>query len=276
MIRLLNIEFFKIRHNRASKVLIIFYFGLLSSIALLSALRIEFGPFNFKLAEQGIFDFPYIWHFNTYFAAILKFFLLLVIVSMVANEYSNKTLKQNLIDGLSKKEYILSKFYMMVVMSLISTLFVFVVSLVLGLIYSEDKNIGLIFTDLQYFVGFFIKLISFFSFGLFMGIWIKRSAFAIGALFIFYIIEGIIGLFLSFSLSQDTTTLIKSILPFYSSESLIPNPIPRLDFIKQASNQLGEIYQIDYNVPIFNIIVSLLWSALFIYGAYALIKKRDL
>ena len=276
MIRLLNIEFFKIRHNRASKVLIIFYFGLLSSIALLSALKIEFGPFNFKLAEQGIFEFPYIWHFNTYFAAILKFFLLLVIVSMVANEYSNKTLKQNLIDGLSKKEYILSKFYMMVVMSLISTLFVFVVSLVLGLIYSEDKSIGLIFTDLQYFVGFFIKLISFFSFGLFMGIWIKRSAFAIGALFIFYIIEGIIGLFLSFSLSQDTTTLIKSILPFYSSESLIPNPIPRLDFIKQASNQLGEIYQIDYNVPIFNIIVSLLWSALFIYGAYALIKKRDL
>lgn len=276
MIRLLNIEFFKIRHNRASKVLIIFYFGLLSSIALLSALKIEFGPFNFKLAEQGIFEFPYIWHFNTYFAAILKFFLLLVIVSMVANEYSNKTLKQNLIDGLSKKEYILSKFYMMVVMSLISTLFVFVVSLILGLIYSEDKNIGLIFTDLQYFVGFFIKLISFFSFGLFMGIWIKRSAFAIGALFIFYIIEGIIGLFLSFSLSQDTTTLIKSILPFYSSESLIPNPIPRLDFIKQASNQLGEIYQIDYNVPIFNIVVSLLWSALFIYGAYALIKKRDL
>ena len=214
MLRLLSIEFFKLKHNKASKVLTIFYFGLLSSIALLSALKVEFGPFNFKLAEQGIFDFPYIWHFNTYFAAILKFFLLLVIVSMVANEYSNKTLKQNLIDGLSKKEYILSKFYMTVVMSFISTLFVFIVSLLLGLIYSEDKSIGLIFTDLQYFLGFFIKLISFFSFGLFMGIWIKRSAFAIGALFIFYIIEGIIGLFLSFSLNKETTEFVKSICSF--------------------------------------------------------------
>ena len=29
---------------------------------------------------------------------------------MMANEYSNKTIKQNLIDGLSKKEFILSKF----------------------------------------------------------------------------------------------------------------------------------------------------------------------
>ena len=276
MLRLLSIEFFKLKHNKASKVLTIFYFGLLSSIALLSALKVEFGPFNFKLAEQGIFDFPYIWHFNTYFAAILKFFLLLVIVSMVANEYSNKTLKQNLIDGLSKKEYILSKFYMTVVMSFISTLFVFIVSLLLGLIYSEDKSIGLIFTDLQYFLGFFIKLISFFSFGLFMGIWIKRSAFAIGALFIFYIIEGIIGLFLSFSLNKETTEFVKSIFPFNSSESLIPNPIPRLDFIKQASNQFGVIQEQDYGVPIFNVIISLLWSAFFIYGAYALIKKRDL
>ena len=276
MLRLLSIEFFKLKHNKASKVLTIFYFGLLSSIALLSALKVEFGPFNFKLAEQGIFDFPYIWHFNTYFAAILKFFLLLVIVSMVANEYSNKTLKQNLIDGLSKKEYILSKFYMTVVMSFISTLFVFIVSLLLGLIYSEDKSVGLIFTDLQYFLGFFIKLISFFSFGLFMGIWIKRSAFAIGALFILYIIEGIIGLFLSFSLNKETTEFIKSIFPFNSSESLIPNPIPRLDFIKQASNQFGVIQEQNYSVPIFNVIISLLWSALFIYGAYALIKKRDL
>ena len=276
MLRLLSIEFFKLKHNKASKVLTIFYFGLLSSIALLSALKVEFGPFNFKLAEQGIFDFPYIWHFNTYFAAILKFFLLLVIVSMVANEYSNKTLKQNLIDGLSKKEYVLSKFYMTVVMSFISTVFVFIVSLLLGLIYSEDKSVGLIFTDLQYFLGFFIKLISFFSFGLFMGIWIKRSAFAIGALFIFYIIEGIIGLFLSFSLNKETTEFIKSIFPFNSSESLIPNPIPRLDFIKQASNQFGVIQGQDYGVPIFNVIISLLWSALFIYGAYALIKKRDL
>lgn len=276
MLRLLSIEFFKLKHNKASKVLTIFYFGLLSSIALLSALKVEFGPFNFKLAEQGIFDFPYIWHFNTYFAAILKFFLLLVIVSMVANEYSNKTLKQNLIDGLSKKEYILSKFYMAVVMSFISTLFVFIVSLLLGLVYSEDKSVALIFTDLQYFLGFFIKLISFFSFGLFMGIWIKRSAFAIGALFIFYIIEGIIGLFLSFSLNKETTVFIKSIFPFNSSESLIPNPIPRLDFIKQASNQFGVIQEQHYSVPIFNVIISLLWSVLFIYGAYNLIKKRDL
>ncbi len=276
MIRLLSIEFFKLRHNRASKVLVIFYFGLLSCIALISAIEVNLGPINFKLAEQGLFEFPLIWHFNTYFAAILKFFLLLVIVSMVANEYSNKTLKQNLIDGLSKKEYVLSKFYMVVAMSLASTIFVFIVSLILGLIYSTDKSVSMIFTDLEYLVAFFIKLISFFSMGLFMGIWIKRSAFAIGALFILYIIEGFVGLFISFSLDRETTAFIKSTFPFNSSESLIPNPIPRLEGVQEISNQLGGVYAQSYDVPIFNVIVSLVWSALFIYGAYALIKRRDL
>ena len=60
---------------------------------------------------MGIFNFPYIWHFNTWVAALFKaLFLAIVIVSMMANEYSNKTIKQNLIDGLSKKEFVLSKF----------------------------------------------------------------------------------------------------------------------------------------------------------------------
>jgi hypothetical protein len=30
--------------------------------------------FKIHLAEMGIFNFPFIWHFNTYIAAILKLF----------------------------------------------------------------------------------------------------------------------------------------------------------------------------------------------------------
>ena len=276
MIRLLSIEFFKLRHNRASKVLTIFYFGLLTSIALVTAIKVEAGPVSFKLADQGIFEFPFIWHFNTYIAALFKFFLLFVIVSMVANEYANKTLKQNLIDGLSKKEYILSKFYMVIAMSLASTIFVFIVSLILGLIYSSNKGIDVIFADWEYFVGFFVKLVSFFSLGLFMGIWIKRSAFAIGGLFIFYILEGLSTWILGFFISKDLNETIQSVLPFNSSELLIPQPFRRMEAIQDISNQLGGMPEQDYSVPLFNLFISLLWTAIFIYGAYTLINKRDL
>lgn len=157
MLRLLSIEFHKLKHNTASKVLIIIYFGLLVSIALVAAVKIPFFGKTIHLAEQGIFNFPYIWHFNTYIAATLKFFLLLVIVSMMANEYSNKTLKQNLIDGLSKKQFILSKFYTVIFFAAISTIFVFIVSLVLGLIYSDYNEFSIITSDLEYLVAFFCE-----------------------------------------------------------------------------------------------------------------------
>src|SRR5210317_208697 len=190
MLRLLNIEIHKLKYNKASRVLIIIYFALLTSIALIAAIKFDIGPVQFHLADQGIFNFPYIWHFNTFMAAIFKFFLLLVIVSMMANEYSNKTLKQNLIDGLSKKEFILSKFYTVVLLAFVSTVFVFFVSLILGYSYSDFTEFSIVATDLEYLFAFFIKLIGFFSFGLFLGILVKRSAFAVGAMLVWSMIEG--------------------------------------------------------------------------------------
>ena len=205
MFRLLNIEIHKLKNSRASIVLISTYFLLLTSIALIAAIKFDIGPIKFHLAEQGIFNFPYIWHFNAFIAAFFKLFLLLVIVSMVANEYSNKTLKQNLIDGLSKKEFILSKFYTVVLFAFISTIFVFVVSIILGLIYSDFNEPSIIFSNLEYLLAYFIKLVGFFSFGLFMGLLIKRSAFAVGAMLIWFIIETISYNVLKYNLLKGTS-----------------------------------------------------------------------
>ena len=276
MLRLLSIEFYKLKYNRASKVLTLIYFGLLTSIAFLITLKIDLGPIQLNIAEQGIFDFPYIWHFNTYVAAGFKFFLLLVIVSMVANEYANKTLKQNLIDGLSKQEYILSKFYMVAAMSLASTIFVLIVSLILGFSYAAEISTSLIFSDLDYFVAFFVKLLSFFSFGLFLGVLIKRSAFAIGGMVVWYILENIIEAVLYSYLSERTASFMSSILPLNSSEALIPSPFLRMETLKTISAQLGTEIGSDYSVPFLSLIVSLCWSLIFAYGAFFLIKKRDL
>src|SRR5690606_40721230 len=95
MLRLLNIELHKLRYSRSAKVLIITYFVLITFIALIAAIEFNIGQVNFRLADQGIFNFPFIWHFNSYIAANLKLFLAIVIVSMMSNEYTNRTLKQN-------------------------------------------------------------------------------------------------------------------------------------------------------------------------------------
>ena len=190
MKRLLGIELQKIWKNKASRALTIAYFVILSFIALIASIKFNIGSFQLRIADEGIFNFPYIWHFNTYIASILKFFLAIVIVSMMANEYSYGTLKQNLIDGLSKKEFVLSKFLTVLVFAASSTIFIFIMSLILGLSFSSYTEIGIIFSDLEYILAYFVKLIGFFSFCLFLGILVKRSAFALGFLLLWGILEG--------------------------------------------------------------------------------------
>lgn len=281
MFRLLTIEFHKLKHNRASKVLSIIYFGLLTCIALIAAIKFDIGPVKFHLADQGIFNFPYIWHFNSYIAASFKFFLLLVIVSMMANEYSYKTLKQNLIDGLSKKEFILSKFYTVVAFAAISTLFVFGVSLVLGLIYSDYNEFNIIFSDLGYLFGFFVKLVGFFSFGLFFGILVKRSAFAVGGMIVWLIAESMFKgyLFYAFRSAESTSDKVSQVMQFFPFEAmanLVKEPFSRLGAVKTVASQIGEGFTKDYAVQFTDVLIVCVWTFIFIYASYALLKKRDL
>ncbi len=278
MKRLIAIELQKIWKNRASKVLTSTYFILLTFIALIAAIKFDIGPFKFHLADEGIFNFPYIWHFNTYIAAILKFFLAVVIVSMMANEYSYGTLKQNLIDGLSKKEFIQSKFLTVVVFAGISTIFIFIISLILGLIFSSYTEIGIIFSDMEYLLAYFIKLVGFFSFCLFLGIFVKRSAFALGFLLVWNIAEAITKGILTFHIfpKSETAANIMQFFPLESMSNLIVEPFTRLSIVKNVGNQIGVDNIKDYNVHWYSILIVLVWTAIFIILSYKLLKKRDL
>jgi ABC-type transport system involved in multi-copper enzyme maturation permease subunit len=277
MKRLLQIEFIKLWNNKASRALILSYFVLLTSIALVAAIKFDIGPVKFHLAEQGIFNFPYIWHFNTFITAFFKLFLAIVIVSMMANEYSNKTIKQNLIDGLSKKEFILSKFLTVISFALISTVFVFVVSMILGLIYSDYNEISIIFSDMEFLLAFFIKLVGFFSFCLFLGILVKRSAFALGFLILWQVFEGFVRGMIRWKLFDgETTDAIMGFFPLNSMFNLIKEPFSRLSAVQTVADQIGEELALDYHVQFYEILIVTGWTAIFVYLSYALLKKRDL
>jgi len=278
--RLLGIELYKIWHNKTSRVLMFGYFLLIFSIAILSTINVEFGPIKFNLAEQGIFNFPYIWHFNTFIIALLKIFFAIVIVGMIGNEYSYKTIKQNLIDGMSKGEFLKSKVYTIAAFVGISTLLVFIISLILGGIYSDYNEFQIIFSELEYLLAYAVKLFGFFSFCLFLAILIKRSAFALGFLALWQVFEGIVYGLLRWRLSdlipQLSAEQVIKFFPLRSIGNLITEPFTRLSAIQNIADQLGEGFTKDYGVSFLNITVVLVWSALFIWGSYSLLKGRDL
>jgi len=278
MKRLLAIELQKIWKNRASKVLTISYFVLLSSIALIASLKFDIGPINFNIAKMGIFNFPYIWHFNTFFASWFKLFLAVIIVSMMANEYSYGTLKQNLIDGMSKKEFILSKFFTVALFAFASTAFIFIITLILGYRFSSYTETDIVFSHMEYLAAFFVELLGFFTICLFLGILIRKSAFALGFLLIWKLFEGICYLLMKWLLFDTWEKAYQALgyFPLQSISNLIAEPSRRVSAIRNAGSQAGFDMDYDYSIHFSSILIVLVWTTIFIYISYKIIQKRDL
>jgi ABC-type transport system involved in multi-copper enzyme maturation permease subunit len=275
MIRLIQLELQKLWLNKVSRTLIFVSFILPFTVLVLSSIKINFfGIFTLELGELGIFNFPIIWHITTFFASYFKFFFAIVVVSMIGNEYSNKTLKQNLIDGLSKKEFILSKFYTIVFFSLCATLLIGLATFLIGLYYSSYTEASIIFREMEFLLAYFVKLVGFFSLCLFFGMLVKRSAFALGFLVILYILEWIVfwGAYETFG-NAETAFKVKNFMPLESMYKLIDQPIQRIVMTKFPEKT--EIAY-DYAVHWYEIATVLGWTAIFIFLSYRLLKKRDL
>lgn len=274
MLRLLNLELQKLLLNRTSKILIFISFILPFFVILLSSLKINaFGFFTLELGELGIFNFPIIWHLTTFFASQFKFFFAIVVVSMIGNEYSNKTLKQNLIDGLSKKEFILSKFYTIIFFSLVSTVLIFLISICIGLYYSSYNEFSIIIRETNFLAAYFVKLMGFFSLCLFFGMLVKRSAFALAFLFILFILEWLLFGLMAWKFNTDTAEKIQNFFPLKSMYKLIDQPFQRVVMTK-FPDKANLTY--DYAVHGYEIAIVLGWTALFIFLSYRLLKNRDL
>tara|TARA_R100001377_G_C3189325_1_gene109911 strand:+ start:369 stop:1196 length:828 start_codon:yes stop_codon:yes gene_type:complete len=275
MLRLVNLELQKLLLSRTNKILIFISFILPFTVLVLSSIKINFfGFFTLELGELGIFNFPLIWHITTFFASYFKFFFAIVVVSMIGNEYSNKTIKQNLIDGLSKKEFILSKFYTIVFFSLFATVLIAVASFIIGMYYSSYTEASIIFRETEFLLAYFIKLVGFFTLCLFFAMLLRRSAFALAFLFVLYIVEWLVfwGAYEIFG-SSETAFKVKNFMPLESMYKLIDQPIQRIMMTKFPGK---EDLAYDYAVHWYEIAIVLGWTAIFVFLSLRLLKKRDL
>lgn len=117
--------------------------------------------------------------------------------------------------------------------------------------------------------------------GLFFGILVKRSAFAVGGMVVWFFVESIFKgyLFWSFKDAENTTEKVDGImqfLPFEAMGNLIKEPFSRLGAVRSVANQIGETFTKSYDVEFTNIAIVSVWTFIFIYLSFTLLKKRDL
>lgn len=279
MLRLLKIEWNKIYYYKTARVFTILYFIMLALVGLILAfLKFNIGGIRLDLAKLGMFNFPVVWQNVTFIVAIGKLFIAIIIITNVTNEYSNGTLKQNLIDGMSKKEFISSKVITNFTFALLSTIFVFLTALTLGFAFSGNEDS--IFQGLEFIGTYFLKLFLFFSICLFMAILLRKSAFAFLGIIILWMAEGGITL-IEFFIKAWQAGGFQNIDPygFYISNYLPLNVSSKLiDFPKinlEGFVMGGSIFKyttVDWTF----VVAALIYITIFLFLSFRLLKKRDL
>ena len=270
MIRLIQIELKKILSYRAFWLLAGFYaisltFTLIVAQVIINKILLEAGKSApIPLLKISLYQFPRVWNNLTYMAGYLNLFLAIIVIFFVCNEFSNKTIRQNIINGLSRTEFILSKLYLILIFSLAATLLIFLTGLILGLIHSKDVDIGDIFSNrLQFILGYFIEVVTYLIFAYFIAFLLKKTGLAVITLLFYTMIEQII---IWWKIPSEYVKLF----PMKAFGRLVhfPKiPLPEID---------GKSIHFQDYVAVPDSAIAILYAGLFFFLIYLLIRKRDI
>lgn len=212
--------------------------------------------------SENPFDFPHIWSFITYSASFFNVLMAVIVVIVTTNDFQYKTMRQNIIDGMSKQQVIFSKFILVFFLSIITTLYTFLAGLIIGLIESSSYDW---YQNVHLNLLYFIQTLGYFSFAFLFAIIVKRPAIAIVSFILYFPVETIFGKIINETMYQ--------FFPLKVFADLTPIPFFK-SLLAMAKDKQGNgpwILAAEYQM-----VLSLVYVGMFFYLSYFLLKRKDL
>ncbi len=269
MIRLLKIELKKILTYRTFWVLTVLY--LLSLIIVLGSLQAFLDgvvnnsdiPENIQIPTLSIYIFPDIWHNLTYIASArfsFKVILAIIVIILITNEYSYRTIRQNIITGLSRTEFLFAKVYIIILLCLVSTIILFFTGLFLGIVHTSDFSMAVLSNKMEFLIVYFLELFVYLTFAMFISILLRKAGLAIGLLLLYTILEPIIKLSIPGNLGKY--------LPLEAMNDLIH--LPNTSLMKLMGIKFQEY------IAFADVAVAIAYGVIFVFLSWVLLRYRDL
>lgn len=219
---LLQIEWMKVKGYRTFWVLVALFVVALIGINYIS-FRINYEinqavPVGAFLGNP--YEFPRIWETVSWISSFMLYFPGFIMILLISNEYTYKTHRQNIIDGLSRSQFILSKLYIAFLLTVFSTLLVFTSTVIFGIASGQGFSFNGISGAGYYFVCSWVYLL----FAMLLAILLRRAVLAIGILFIYgLIIDNVLPFWLGFNY-LDRKPYITYFLPLDVADGLLRHP----------------------------------------------------
>lgn len=269
MKQLLSIEYAKLKKLTSIKVILLIY-----AIMVPAWMFFQFHFYKMILPPQfiemvSLWDFPNVWTFSTFSASYFNILVGVIVIIIVCNEYNYRTLRQNVIDGLTKKQVIVSKFLVVFMLATIVTIYTSLVAIIIG---SINSGIGDIYINSHYIFIYYLQALGYFSFAFFFANLIRKPALAIILFIVSFIAEWIIGIVLTLTLKNG----VYNYFPLNSFSKLTPFPLNQAfeDFSKSQPQNQNQMVIENLSMTT-NILLSFIYITIFFFIAYRVLKKRD-
>ncbi|GAA5224985.1 ABC transporter permease [Membranihabitans marinus] len=267
-LKLIKLEWLKYRHNKA------IWLSLLGFVIVLLIIMLAYAQMDVKMSsgpQGGLIDlkknisFPEIWEFTGYIGGNwIGFFIVGFLGTyLMATEIAQKTARQQIISGLSRGQYLLSKLLFFRNIATILTIFYVVVVLFIGFTKSYDSvGEGIWLTMGWMALRFFVMTMLYIFLGGLFGLLFKKTIMA----FLFYLFYGIflepvIRWYIHPNFAPESWNRF---YPMNAAEDLMPSPGQRISQFDELL-QDGSLY-LTANQALITSIVYLIIIFTLMYG----------
>lgn len=216
MLRLLRIEWTKIARYPGFWLILILSLGIyIGAVSVMGHPDFEF-PDSTKPQVEGFLSFPMIWDIIGWLSYWFNLPLAIVVVLNISNEFSQRMLRQAIINGQSREEWMAGKIVFIALISFLALLVVIATTTFTGIYFGGIKRYYF-FDHLDLFFGVWLRTFSYLSLVMLISTLIRKPVIALGFVILYgAIIENI--------LVATGNSPWNEWYPLWSAVLLVPNP----------------------------------------------------
>jgi len=229
------------------------------------------------LDSKTFFIFPNLWNTTTWLASWFNLLLAIMIMIFICNEFSFRTFRQHVIDGLSRNELFLAKVALMLVFAVAGVAFVIILTFVTGLFFNTSETWSQLFDTLYLPVVYFVQAFAYMSLAMMISLLLKNTAISIITFILYF-----------FPIEPIIRNFFPDKILFFFPMKVISNLTPAPDvfhistqtqFYTTINGQVtnSEPAVVPFNIPLWeNTLVALGYIAIFLTISWYVLKKKKL
>jgi len=268
---LFKIEYKKFNKSAVVRLLIILY-------VILTPLLIFAGKKIFPADVQNglpftvnmFYEYPTVWEYQGYISSWVTFiFLSFIAIHVFCSEVSNKTMRQTIINGMTRTQFFISKLISILFLSLLATVFYYITCVLIGYFHTPNPSFAKIWNNDMAGIRYFLSCMGHLSFAFLLAVLIRKSGIAL-FVYLAYVVMLEPGLrwLIYFKVWRTKAILY---FPMNSTEDLFPMPAYKF------AEAIPDDIDIDLLIPQGQaMVVTTIYILIFLGISYRMFLKRDI